>query len=155
MATFLQRVCWTTPWNVFKIPEAKNISPKPGHWLPCKEWLGGWGWMSRSTRWRPTLNFSDAFFFFFRREMIPHMLIQLGSPSTEIVCHQASIQIQPPVACSSPSPSQDWHPEGTEDVPPGGFAKGCWGESLEIGSDDLGLSPHTYTYWLCFFGKIM
>lgn len=31
MATFLQRACRTTPWNVFKIPEAKNISPKPGH----------------------------------------------------------------------------------------------------------------------------
>lgn len=77
--------------------------------------------------------FQMLFFFFFRREMIPHMLIQLGSPSTEIVCHQASIQIQPPVACSSPSPSQDWHPEGTEDVPPGALLRDAEEKALKLG----------------------
>lgn len=31
------RVCWAAPWNVFRNPEAKNISPKQPQWLPCRE----------------------------------------------------------------------------------------------------------------------
>lgn len=37
LVKLLQRVCWAAPWNVFRNPEAKNISPKQPQWLPCRE----------------------------------------------------------------------------------------------------------------------
>lgn len=82
--------------------------------------------------------------------------VHLGPPPTLIPCHQPSTQIQLPAAHWSLRPTQDWHMEGTEDVPPGhrGMLRDAEGKALKLGSEDLGLSHDNDTYKLGFFGQV-